>query len=734
MNFKLAVIKIEPHEVRHIREVLEGTSEVDHPFSNVAEHQGTGKATCRGCGEIIKEGEPAIVYFRSRYDKGHKLEFIKDRGVIHATGCTEDLVKCPCGKEIPQNKWSEHVKEHDRPWQLRKPASIIKICMLHKLEHCGQCEEDRKIEGPKLREELLKLLEVTASIDNEEDIVEFFDYPDGYVEEDHTAAGGKSTRDIAQEVTDRIVATLESGSIPWKKPWAEAAGGLPTSAHGRAYRGINLLLLAMQQQDKGYDHPIWITYDQAKKLGGTVKKGEKSTLVTFRKRIQVPDRNDIPAPGEEQKKRTIPLLRHYNVFNIGQTDGVNLPPRLQRIIDRPKPEPVEVLPAVQDVINGYKNGPPISHIDMAVGAPNYQPGRDAITLPHPHQFSSPEAYASTVFHELTHSTGHASRLDRFSTTGEPSHFGTALYAQEELVAELGNAMLMGHTGVESPTEQTQNAGYIQSWLTPLKNDKNFIIQAAGKAQRAVDHILGINPEEFADEEAEQASERLATSWRHTEDDGFEMWETTEKHNEFAIVEAGEKYDLYVLQGSFDSPEEAKAAAGTTKTAQDGGGGGASGGGSSGGGASGGGDGGSSGGDGGGDGGAASGGGAESSTDSGFSSGTEDSESDPVDGDEDPRPPSGSTHECPRCHQELNPIYLVGGGRVYTCKDCGYTYRKKRRLEASWFDRIPVQTAEPQTTEEPEILPINPVLPPILFAEESLDRGPNQDASQIFSMN
>ena len=730
---KLSVKQIEPRLVQHVREVAIGKGSAQHPVYDVTEHVGTGKATCRGCGEKIKEGEPALLFWHARYEPGHELDFIRDRSIIHASGCTEGpLIKCPCGEEVAQEAWSQHVKKHDRPWQLRKPASIIRLCMFHKLEHCGQCEEDRELELPKFREEILKLLQITASA-NDDEIMEYFDDPRGYVEDPDPKFGSpypqKSTRDIAQEVTDRIIASLEKGTVPWKQPWAAASGSLPTSIHGRPYRGINLLLLSLAQQDKNYPHPLWITYDQAKKMGGSVRKGEKSTLVTFRKKIQVPDRDATPVPGEPAKKKTIPLLRHYNVFNIAQTDGVILPPRIQKIIDRPAPEPVEVLPSVTSILQGYRGGPPISHIDMAVGAPNYRPSEDRITLPHPHQFASPEAYASTVFHEIVHSTGHSSRLDRFALTGEPQHFGSERYAQEELVAELGNAMLLGHSGIQAPHEEEQNAAYIQSWLKALRGDKNFVIQAAGKAQKAVDHILGVNPEEFKDEEegGVEGEEKTASKWRHTEDDGFEMWETTEKHNEYAIVEAGDKYDLYTLVGSFDSPDQAKAAAEGTKTAQDGGGGGDGGGGASGG-----------------DGGGTSGGdgsGGDASGDSSFSGGGSnadgdsdgDDDGDFSDGDEDPRPPTGGHDNCPRCGDHLNPIYLVGG-RVYTCMNCGFTSRKKRKRESSWFDRIPQPESSSTTSEEIPILPINPIISPVLMETPAEQTDNKTNAGKLFSMS
>lgn len=748
MNLKLSVTKVHPKVVKHVREVAEGKATANHPVYDVTKHTGTGKATCRGCGEIIKEGEDALLFWNARFDEGHDLSFIRDRSVIHANGCTDGpLIRCPhCSDEVTDGALGAHISEaHGNrfQWALRpRAASIRKMCMLHKLERCGQCEEDRELEEPKLREELKKLLEITAS-SNDEKILEYFDEPEGYVEdlEPHYAAGPgqRSTRDVAQEVTDKVIKSLEGGKIPWQQPWTAAKGMLPTSAHGRPYRGINLLLLGMEQQEKGYDNPIWITYDQAKKLGGSVRKGEKSTLVTFRKSIRVPDKNAVPEPGKDPKLKTVPVLRHYNLFNLTQTDGVQLPPRLQKITDRPKSEPVEVLPAVQNIMNGYKGGPPVSHVNMAIGAPNYSPSKDTITLPHPHQFESPEAYAATAFHELVHSTGHSSRLDRFAATGEPQHFGSERYAHEELVAELGNSMLLGHAGIANAREDTQTAGYIQNWLQALKNDKNFVIRAAGTAQKATDHILGINPEEFKDEE--ESSERTSAKWRHTEDEGFDMWETTEDHNQFAIIEADNKYDLYELKGSFDSPEDAKAAAdGNIKVAQDGGGGGASGGGSSGGGDGGGS---SGGGDGGGDaGGSSAGDGGDASGDSGYSSGSDtasesestDSGEEESDGDEDPRSPTGKPSDCPRCGDKLNPIYITGG-RVYTCMNCGWTYRKKKRLESSWFDRIPSAGAQSAEPTEPQVLSIDPVVPPLLLEDgtEAINRK-NQNPGQLFSMN
>ena len=298
------------------------------------------------------------------------------------------------------------------------------------------------------------------------------------------AKATRSKRDVEAEITAKVMEALERGTVPWEKPWRSAAGLLPTSVQtGRPYRGINVWLLTISAEVGGYASPYWLTFNQAKEFGGTVRKGEKGTLVVFWKRLEVKDPESPDVDGEPATK-TIPMLRHYTVFNLEQTDDVTMPPRFQP--DATEHEPVEPGEALDAIVAGYVDGPKIRH--QAGAGASYSPFADVITLPALEQFDSSVAYSSALLHEMTHSTGHASRLNRFERNGEPQHFGTERYAREELVAEMGAAMLAAIGGIETRIEQ--NASYIKGWLSALDDDKTLVVRAAQQAQRAVDRITG----------------------------------------------------------------------------------------------------------------------------------------------------------------------------------------------------------------------------------------------------
>lgn len=309
------------------------------------------------------------------------------------------------------------------------------------------------------------------------------------------AKTAKPKRDVEAEVTERVIESLESGTVPWRQPWT-ASGILPTSvASNKPYRGINAMLLAMTSIMRGYDSPYWMTYNQAAERGGNVIKGEHGTQVVFWKRFEVKDETT------ETGKRQVFLSRFFTVFNLEQTENVELPPRFA------PPADLDVVFAVEDaqaIWSGYTDGPTLRHLTQ--DAANYTPSTDVITLPKQGQFDSAEAYYGTLFHESIHSTGHASRLDRFAKTGEPQHFGSERYAREELVAELGAAMLRAMAGIATDDSTEQTAAYVANWLTALKNDKTLVLAAAGKAQKAVDRIVGTTFEaETQDDETASAA-------------------------------------------------------------------------------------------------------------------------------------------------------------------------------------------------------------------------------------
>lgn len=283
------------------------------------------------------------------------------------------------------------------------------------------------------------------------------------------------SRDVYQEVTDRIVAALETGTVPWRKPWVTPAGSHHNPLSGTFYRGINPFLLELTAQLCGYDDPRWVTFRQARSKGGGVRKGEKGTLVVFWKLLRRANEETEEAAGNGRGSG-VPLLRHYTVFNVAQVDGLDLPP----IAEREVPEPIV---AAAELVNGYADGPHIQNreIDRAF----YNPSADLVMLPLPQQFNDSEGMYATLFHELVHSTGHEKRLARPIV----NKFGTPAYATEELTAELGASMLCAIAGI-GPQLIEASAAYIASWLQALRDDKKLVVAAAGRAQRAVDHIRG----------------------------------------------------------------------------------------------------------------------------------------------------------------------------------------------------------------------------------------------------
>lgn len=267
---------------------------------------------------------------------------------------------------------------------------------------------------------------------------------------------------VYEAITRSIIAELEQGAAPWVKPWKSGnrTGILPANAiTGRCYSGINIPILWHAADVRGYTTNAWITFKQALEKGACVRKGEKGTQVVFTKRLSVKKDDDA------DEERQISMLRAFTVFNVAQVDGFDAP-------DAP------AAPAGAADAFATATGADIRH-----GGDNafFVPSMDFIVLPEPESFESMEHYHATKLHELVHWSGHKSRLDR-----DLSHrFGTKAYAAEELVAELGAAFLCAHLGVQG---QLRHAGYIDSWLSLLKEDDHAIFTAASKASQAADYL------------------------------------------------------------------------------------------------------------------------------------------------------------------------------------------------------------------------------------------------------
>jgi antirestriction protein ArdC len=280
---------------------------------------------------------------------------------------------------------------------------------------------------------------------------------------------------VEEIITDKIVKLLEAGTAPWHKPWS-TAGVSPSNAISRkAYRGINVLLLGCQP----YSSPFWLTFKQAKDAGGSVKKGEKGSAIVFWKQLT---KEQEQADGSVEERK-FGMLRYYTVFNVEQTEAckLDLPAAVES-------SPVERIEHCERVYRDMAGKPELRHdAPQARFQAYYSPSLDYINLPAIERFDKAEFYYSVMFHELTHSTGHASRLDRATLT-QMVRFGDTNYSKEELVAEMGAAMLAGITGIEQYTIEN-SAAYLNSWIGKMKGDPRLVIQAASQAQKAVDHIL-----------------------------------------------------------------------------------------------------------------------------------------------------------------------------------------------------------------------------------------------------
>lgn len=281
---------------------------------------------------------------------------------------------------------------------------------------------------------------------------------------------------VYEIVTEKIMAELEKGIIPWQKPWTSEAPKNLSS--GKAYRGINLFLLAAA----GYGSPYWLTYKQAAERGGNVRKGQHGTLIVFWKFDNVTRKSESEDSDEGSTTtggRRAPILRYYTVFNVEQCEG----------IDAPAPRPaVPSIEAAETIAAGYPNGPRMEQSDKAA----YSPSADVVYMPARNSFHAAEGFYSTLFHELAHSTGHTSRLNRFE--GKVSAFGSEDYSKEELVAEMTAAMLCGSCGIDRTIENS--GAYLRSWLKALKADSRMVVLAAAQAQKAADWIQGKTAAEF----------------------------------------------------------------------------------------------------------------------------------------------------------------------------------------------------------------------------------------------
>lgn len=292
--------------------------------------------------------------------------------------------------------------------------------------------------------------------------------------------------DVYEMVTNRVINLLEEGTVPWQKPWADA--GVPMNLISkRPYRGINLWLLSLN-----YERNLFITWDQLKKIGGSVNQGEHGHIVIFWKNVK----KKPEELGKDGYPKTVIVLRYYKVFNISQCRDVP-----QEMIPELIIEDVDPIFECEAIIQTMPNCPVIRHKEQKAF---YHIVEDYINMPKKKSFKSNEAYYSTLFHELVHSTGSEKRLGRKSIT-EMNEFGSEPYSFEELIAQLGSAYLCSFTGILDKEIESMTVSYINGWLEKLRNDKRFIVQASGQAQKAVDCILNLS---VAKEEQLEVAEEI----------------------------------------------------------------------------------------------------------------------------------------------------------------------------------------------------------------------------------
>jgi antirestriction protein ArdC len=268
---------------------------------------------------------------------------------------------------------------------------------------------------------------------------------------------------VYEIITERIIEELEKGTAPWHKPWA--SGEMPKSLISKKeYRGLNIFLL----NSRGFTSPYFLSFKQCKEKGGSIRSGEKGTPVIFWKWLEKEDEDGNP--------KKYPLLRYYTVFNVSQCESIEDP------FTESTRNDFTPIDECERIVDGMPLKPEIKL--NGVGA-CYSPIKDMVYMPLREQFDNPEYFYSTLFHELTHSTGHESRLNRDVKNG----FGSEKYSKEELIAEMGASFLCGISGIENKTVDN-SASYINSWLSRLKKDKKLVVLAGANAQKAVDFIRG----------------------------------------------------------------------------------------------------------------------------------------------------------------------------------------------------------------------------------------------------
>ena len=253
---------------------------------------------------------------------------------------------------------------------------------------------------------------------------------------------------IYEMITNKIVDKMKTGQVPWRKPWKFQPPRNLVSK--RRYHGINLLLLTLNE----YDSPYYVTFHQAKQLGGSIKKGEHGTPVVFWKLLETLEK---ATKGEEERSKVIPYLQYSTVFNLSQTEGIQAP--------KDVPQPLVPLAVCEQIIEDFTDKPETIH--TLLPRAYYQPATDRVHMPRKTSFANIEAYYATLFHEYIHATGHEKRLNRHAQENTNFDFGSKDYSREELIAELGSAFLCAEARIDNSVIDN-NTAYLASWLKGVR--------------------------------------------------------------------------------------------------------------------------------------------------------------------------------------------------------------------------------------------------------------------------
>jgi antirestriction protein ArdC len=280
-------------------------------------------------------------------------------------------------------------------------------------------------------------------------------------------------KNVYQMVTDRVIEQMQQGIIPWHRPWTGAADGAMNYVTRRPYSLLNQLLLGRDGE--------WLTWKQIQDCGGKLKKGAKAGMVVYYGKFVAKEEK---ADGTVEEKE-IPVLKYYNVFHLSDCTGI------ESKIENDVHTTTRPIDAAEDIIIGYltSEDAPRFHNDQPSNRAYYAPSTDTVVVPMISQYDIAEEYYSTTFHELTHSTMKESRCNR-RAENERAAFGSANYSREELVAELGAAMLCTVSGLDNDKAFKNSVAYLQGWLKALKNDNKMMVWAASRAEKAARYIMG----------------------------------------------------------------------------------------------------------------------------------------------------------------------------------------------------------------------------------------------------